>query len=657
MPTTYRGSWFIALGFAALAFVGSLLVGHAFFENLSVNNDEAVYVLEAQAFANGQLTLSDSAHGDAFRPWMSGRVEGDRLVLVEQPLLPAAMALTDTLFGSMRVAVGLIAAGAVLTMFALARELLRDDRVALVAAGCFVLSPLVIIQSAMYVSYVLAVGLAAATLTLVTRGLDRRSDGRRSRAWLIGGGTVHGVLLLSRPLEGITLGVVILVWMALRRVGARDIARIVGLMAAGAAPVLALCLLYNELTTGNPFVFALWTIGGDDSFGFGRRAVAEHAVFVDVGPAESWLALRTNLRAFPHWIFGGLASIPLGTWGGWQLWRGGRHDRRVLWLLVTMLVAYPVVYLFYYGNYLVIAGRNIYGPHYYLALLIPSMLLLALGLVDICRRRWPWVAGTVVALVAASAIEIPDKVRRNLDIRDDIAAEVAAVTTTVEEPAVVIVPAGIDGPYVLHPRGALANPPDLDAPVLFAADLGGRNLDLLDRFPDRRIYRLQRVRTTDGFVPEVDRLLPERGDEVRFRVAARPTPGEPDSVTAVNIGDERLACESTSAAGGTVEVAVAAGRASVSGCAGGDRSVALAEGPLTVSISLTDRDGAGSSDPDGASVEARFWVRTGSDGVVALAPGELWWRRPGGQGFEVVSADLVPWVDADVVAGLGSPQR
>ena len=132
-------------------------------------------------FGQGDVTLSDSAHGDAFRPWMSGRVGGDRLVLVQQPTLPALMALSEALFGTMRIALAAIAAAAVVAMYALTNALLRDLRIAVVASACFVLSPLVMVQSAMFVSYVLAVSLTAASLALLTRGLDRQTQGQRSR--------------------------------------------------------------------------------------------------------------------------------------------------------------------------------------------------------------------------------------------------------------------------------------------------------------------------------------------------------------------------------------------------------------------------------------------------------------------------------------------
>lgn len=471
---------------ATVAFCISLAAGHLFFQNLSLNNDEAVYVLEAQMFGQGDVTLSDSAHGDAFRPWMSGRVGGDRLVLVQQPTLPALMALSDALFGTMRIALAAIAAAAVVAMYALTNALLRDLRIAVVAATCFVLSPLVMVQSAMFVSYVLAVSLAAASLAVLTRGLDRQTQGQRFRPWLVGAGLFEGLLLCTRPLEGIILGAVIFAWALLRSANVRLAIRSMILVYLASAPLLIVALIYNSFTTGNPFTFALWTIGGNDSFGFGMRAIAEHSQYINVGASEAWLALRVNLRAFPHWIVGGVVSVPVALWGVSRLWT---ISRSVFWLVVVQLCLTPFAYFFYYGNYLIIGGRNFYGPHYYLSLLLPTMVLLGVGLVDLAGRGRMLLPVAITSMTLGMAIELPDKVNVNLAARDAIAAEVDLVESTVQEPAIVLIPIGKDGPYILHPWGAFSNPPGLDSQVLYAVDLGARSLELVERFPNRRFYR------------------------------------------------------------------------------------------------------------------------------------------------------------------------
>lgn len=629
------------VGLAASAFVLSLVVGNVFFENLSMNNDEAVYVLQAQMYARGDITLSDTIHGDAFRPWMSGRVQEDRLVLVAQPILPGLMAVSDLLFGTMRVATAVIAAAAVLAVFAATRALLGRDSVALVAAGCFVLSPLVMVQSAMYVSYVLAVAIGATALTLVTRGIDAAVSGRRWTWWIVGAGLAEGLLLFTRPLEGIVTGMLLVGWMWLRGGQWRRLLPMVPVFGVSVLPILVCAFAYNEFATGDPFTFALWTIGGDDSFGFGYRAIAENSKWIYVGPWEAWLATRTNLRAYPHWIVGGLASIPLGAWGAWCLWR---TQRKVLWFLVAMMVAFPFGYFFYYGNYLIIAGRNFYGPHYYLQLLLPSMILISVALCDLARRRWPWLTIAIVAIVAGMAIELPDRVRANQRVRDAMEVELAAVRSTVTGPAVVIIPAGDDGPYILHPRGAFANPPFLDAEVLYAADLGGRNLELATRFPTRRLYRFEMVTDTSDSRPRVELLRVMEARSLRFAVSA-PT------VEQVVVGDTVVRC----AAGSTAVTVTASGRSTeIAGCSPTPTTVAFSgdSTKLHLVASRGTADGkvaAGGRPVDKVDVIYDIGPGASPGSVATLTPPEYWSPVNEKGEYQPIPATLAPWLGTSVV--------
>jgi hypothetical protein len=626
---------------ATVAFCISLAAGHLFFQNLSLNNDEAVYVLEAQMFGQGDVTLSDSAHGDAFRPWMSGRVGGDRLVLVQQPTLPALMALSEALFGTMRVALAAIAAAAVVAMYALTNALLRDLRIAVVAATCFVLSPLVMVQSAMFVSYVLAVSLAAASLAVLTRGLDRQTQGQRFRPWLVGAGLFEGLLLCTRPLEGIILGAVIFAWALLRSTNVRLAIRSMTLVYLASAPLLIVALIYNSFTTGDPFTFALWTIGGNDSFGFGMRAIAEHSQYINVGVSEAWLALRVNLRAFPHWIVGGVVSVPVALWGASRLWT---ISRSVFWLVVVQLCLTPFAYFFYYGNYLIIGGRNFYGPHYYLSLLLPTMVLLGVGLVDLAGRRRVVLPAAIGAMALGMAIEIPDKVNVNLAARDAIAAEVELVDSTVQEPAVVLIPVGKDGPYILHPWGAFANPPSLDSDVLYAVDLGARSLELVERFPNRRFYRFEISgdgASADPSAPHVgpfiEPLTVVSGSGLNIAASAK-------RIDRVSVDNDLFRCSDSTSA---IRIEVTLTTTTVAGCT---------ELPIAINRSAADlRIFAGA---DNTSVAAHLPIGRlpqtgapsgGTQRLAAFTPPAL--SEVEGDSFiHAIAPDAVPWFDLKVTA-------
>jgi hypothetical protein len=626
---------------ATAAFCVSLSVGHFFFPNLSLNNDEAVYVLEAQMFGQGDVTLSDSAHGDAFRPWMSGRVGDDRLVLVQQPTLPALMALSEALFGTMRLALAAIAAAAVVAVYALTNALLRDLRIAVVAAACFVLSPLVMVQSAMFVSYVLAVSLAAASLAVLTRGLDRRTEGQPFRSWLIGAGLFEGALLCTRPLEGIILGGVIFAWTLLRSANVRIAVRSMMWVYVASTPLLIAALVYNSFTTGDPFTFALWTIGGNDSFGFGPRAIAEHSQFINVGVSEAWLALRVNLRAFPHWIVGGVVSVPVALWGASRLWT---ISRSVFWLVVVQLCLTPFAYFFYYGNYLIIGGRNFYGPHYYLSLLLPTMVLLGVGLVDLAGRRRVVLPAAIGAMALGMAIEIPDKVNVNLAARDAIAAEVELVDSTVQEPAVVLIPVGKDGPYILHPWGAFANPPSLDSDVLYAVDLGARSLELVERFPNRRFYRFEISgdgASADPSAPHVgpfiEPLTVVSGSGLNIAASAK-------RIDRVSVDNDLFRCSDSTSA---IRIEVTLTTTTVAGCT---------ELPIAINRSAADlRIFAGA---DNTSVAAHLPIGRlpqtgapsgGTQRLAAFTPPAL--SEVEGDSFiHAIAPDAVPWFDLKVTA-------
>ena len=122
----------IVIVLAIASFVLALVVADRLFPLLSANNDEAVYLFQARIFRSGHLTLPADGYRDFFRPWMSSEHD-QQLVLVFQPVFPALLALSDLVFGSMRVALGMIAGGSVLLVYALCGELGLSSRARVIA--------------------------------------------------------------------------------------------------------------------------------------------------------------------------------------------------------------------------------------------------------------------------------------------------------------------------------------------------------------------------------------------------------------------------------------------------------------------------------------------------------------------------------------------
>ncbi len=484
----------LLLALTVVAFGFSLWSLRHVYPHLTSNNDEAVYVFQAELFRSGQTSLPlDQA--ELTRPWMSGEQLG-RLIMVFPPTWPLLLAASGLVFGTVDVAAALVVALLVPVAYLLGRELTGDRVVGLVAAVVLSLSPLVLIHGATRLSYLFALLLELVIAWLVARAARRGWRGRE----LLGAGVAAGVLFSARPFDTILYAAAVAVFVVVAIVTEgpgtsgprlRRLASVVGWTLAGmAGPVLAV-LAYNRSLSGNPLRFPLHAVGGENAFGFGPRRIVDGAPLFDVTPSMAATAARLNLGELPHWTWGSLAALPLVLWGLWVLWR---VNRAAVAFFVALGVVIPLGFFFYWGNVLIVQGRAELGPHYYLALLVPFAVAVSAALVDLARRAGPVVAvGVAVALTLLTvAVELPPKYERASRVTASSTADLDAVAaaTAGAGPAVVILPASPDGSWILHPRGHLANEPDLGGDVVYVAEDGPATFDLYDRFPGRRVLRL-----------------------------------------------------------------------------------------------------------------------------------------------------------------------
>jgi hypothetical protein len=530
------------------------------------------------------------------------------------------LALADVAFGSMRVGVALIAAGCVLLVYALGRELGLTVRTRVIACALFALSPFAVIQSALFLEYLFAVMLEMAVLTLLLAGL--RSDANQRARRLAAAGFVYGLLVFTRPLEALMLGVAMALYLVVRERSLLRAVRHLPWPAVGALPVVALMLAYNMRLTGNPVRFPLWAIGGNNSFGFGKRNIVDGSPLIDATFTNSVKALHQNLRSLPHWMFGSVIVVPLALYG---LWHRRRDSTTVL--LAAIGILFPLAYLFYWGNLLIVNGRKQIGPHYYMALMVPTVVFAAVAL-ERLLHRWKVVAFAVfTAMIAATAIEVPDKVDRNDHFTDAYRAEQEAIDAAVAGDAVVIVPTSADGPYLLHPRGWLSNDLTLENGVLYAADRGAENIALVRRFPGRRLYRLQAVEATRAplqFRPSVRELVVDRSAVLQRTLTAT----VPDKHTRVRAyvettGSNRRTCDVAAAgrmARAIVTVQMRTDQVRLSGCAGDPINLSAPPDLATLAVGF---EFIGREPGHIEARELRVWTATEGSQVVSLND-ELW---------------------------------
>ena len=495
------------------------------FPDGSLNLDEVAYDAQAHALAEGQLTLPGETHLPHFRPYLSGIVD-DEVVFKYQPLWPASIAASRTIgLGDVTLRALMGAAGAIGVGW-FAYELTRRRRVALISAAIVAGTPFLWLQAATLLAYhpsLVHLSFAGALLL--------RSAHHRASVLAITGGAMATAGLLLRPFDALLCLSAVGVYALLRADHARG--PIVARWGAGAVPVAALVLLYNQRVTGSPFHTAFNTAGGADRFGFGPRAsfIADpdnpgmpqvfSAADAVGATGESLATLLPFLVAGPVLVVLAVRTIVVR-----------RRDAETR-LLVGMGVLVVVGYGFWWGiaNLIDFGLHRSHGPAYHYALLLAIVPLAAVAAdrTDRGGLRFgaPMLAIGGLLWLPANLGVLTEAQEAGEERSNRVAAEQAASRPTEgSAPTLVLRQPEFPGdPYV-----RVANPPDLGGPVVVGIDTGDDRLPVVDRYPTYDInVILEEHPLGDAFGPTVARLesvsLLEAAESIVWKVAGQ-TPGE-----------------------------------------------------------------------------------------------------------------------------------
>jgi hypothetical protein len=461
--------------------------------------DAQAYYFQARIFETGRTWLAQPDIIQMLDGFQQVEVDG-RWYSQYPPGAPALFALGGLV--GLAWLVGPLATLALAAATAMAGMVLFDRWVGFTALALVCLSPFVLFQAGSFMSHPVAGGAAACSLAAFASAW--RTD---RRAWYLVTGALLGAAFDTREVVAVLYGVPYAVWLiAHRRWRGLAWTLVAGL------PFLAVYLLFNLSTTGNPLLLPRNLFNPDDRWGFGALgSFGEHTPAAGlVNTDENLTLLQFDLFGWPPLAALGLIALPF------LLGRATRFDV----LLAACAGGFVLAYVGYFYQGIAL------GPRYYFEA-VPALTLLAargvqasvqtLRTIGLSGRAALAGAGLVLALLSGWTVAyyLPHAVNRRMDYaalgngRRLVLPFVESTlggprfTDDLQAPALVVVP----NEDVFKTISAL-NCPLLedaylaDCPVLLLNASLDEVTPLFARFPNRSVWLLQ----TQGDVATLQRI-------------------------------------------------------------------------------------------------------------------------------------------------------
>jgi hypothetical protein len=431
----------------------SLFTGLVTLRDFPNSGDESAYLISAQLFAEGRLSVPSPEPREFFDHYHvinDGRYYGRY-----PPGWPAILSLGVAVNAPWLVNPILGA----LTLFVLHR-LARESFSREVADATLIATaanPFLIFNSASYFSH--AACLLAATLFAWAALRCGRTPAARLPHLALGASA--GAIFLIRPYTSVALGVATVGWLLAgalheRRLGAT--LKGLGLAFVPAALGPALYLAYNALQTGDPLLPPFL------KYNPGDRPFASRSGWQQVLASN-----RRVLTQLSKWI----PLSPLVIAAGFAL-GDLRRDSRVLLLLATFASLF-VAHMFYETGF-----ANEYGPRYLYEASFAVFLLIGC----VVTRAGRWGVALLVAIVCLNVGGFVDRTRYHSAQVEERTNVYSLARERGLADAIVFLKAGPG----MDRRDLTRNGIHFDQSVLYVLDLGERNVELLRAFPGRRAY-------------------------------------------------------------------------------------------------------------------------------------------------------------------------
>ncbi len=491
---TRRLDKYVPLVAALSVFVLSVLLSFFAFERLPHVEDEVAYIFQARYFAMGDLAIDAPPFREAVDYYLLN-FQGDQWFATTPPGWALVLSLGALVHLEWLVNPVLAAASVLLAHALIRREWGRGD--ANLGVTLMAFSPWFVAMSATFMNHTLTVALLLGSWLSLSRSRETGSVW-----WALLAGALMGLLFLTRPLDGLIVGVLTGLWLlagAVRRDGWASVVT----YGIGCLVIGGFVFPYNMVLTGNAlatplnlYIDALWYPGAN-RFGFGS----------DIGPPDLWGTVdlyrgHNILEAGVTTQHNGyMLNYELFGWTIGSLWlvlvhvMWGKWTRKDISMFVIVLAVISIYALYWFS------GGFYIGPRYWFITFIPLVILSVRGLAA-ARARLAAVdrgssAGSrlgvvVVALVVISVVAfLPWRgAARYWELRGAHSDYRDLLGANDLDGTLVFVSDTNDADFG---SAFFLNSPDLAlSPTIFVRDMGGeKNQTVIDAFPTRQVYYAQ----------------------------------------------------------------------------------------------------------------------------------------------------------------------
>lgn len=340
--------------------------------------DGIVYLFHARYFAEGQLSVPVPAVVEAFDHYLMD-ANGDRWFSVNLPGWPAA--LVAALWSGVPWLFNPVLAAVCVVLLHRFVRLQADRRTADLVAILLAVSPWFLSISSTYLLHTFTAALVLGAWVLLQKAREAHSFHVPFLA-----GALMGWLFLSRPLEGVYMGVLTGLW-TLSFLTDRRQWRTVVMYGLGCISVGILLFVYNATLTGSPmklpmtaYLDRFWGPGAN-AIGFGPDRGPPDWGNVDVfpghSPTEALINFQQSLYELNFDLFGWAGAslffaLVFLIWGRWT------HLAAAMAVITGVTVLLYALYWYVGGFYA--------GPRYWFMALVPMLVFSALGIREFVMR-------------------------------------------------------------------------------------------------------------------------------------------------------------------------------------------------------------------------------------------------------------------------------